>query len=788
MIGNLEIDKSFIIKLCNILDLGMKFVPSIFFSHSNFIRFFLNNLDCNLYNFNKFLFYAKQKFLKNKDNLAISTCTQPRNNTFIYYLNKMNKKNKGPDITWQHETLVLRELMIKTLANKPFSKFLNLKLGEIEILYKFLKEKNFIISPCDKNVGFAIMSKELYRDLSFDHLNSKTYKKLNCNPLKNTIEEIKSEMRSLNSNGHVSDTLFKHLEFDKAKLGKLKIMPKIHKSKFGIRPIIASINHPTSLLSFVIDFIFQPLVIKNETYLKDSQNLIQICENKEINKEKSLELGTADFESLYTNLDPSKTIERICDYLNSINFKNEHISLYGIKTFLLIIFNKNVFSYENNFYIQLIGIAMGCKCGPSVANLCLYIQEINWVRLNKPIIYQRFIDDIVYLNKNGLDKNDLINQFDNLKLNFVTAKKVQFLDLNIEIDNLRNKLKFSLYTKPTNTFQYLHKNSNHPKHIFNNIPKSLFIRIRRNCSDDTDYYYNSGILLLQLKERGYDFDFLFKILCQIGRLERENLIKYKEKRSENDQNSLRLCMGYDHNYFDLKKDILLNFQTVCKQYEWLNDFKLNITNSILPNLKKILIENFYFDYNNLFFTKNCKTPNCSICKYTLKCNYLNIGKFKLPLKCKSDCKSCGIVYIIKCTKCNIFYIGESEFSAIKRMSQHLYDISNFVPYGLGNCKIVKINNNHVSLNKRPKRLMKTKNFNIVIFRKEKKISEVAEHFNLKGHCKDLYFKFCIFDKDLQDKNIRQSVETDLMNILKNFGPILNKKIPNFKFVKKLCFS
>ena len=88
---------------------------------------------------------------------------------------------------------------------------------------------------------------------------------------------------------------------------------------------------------------------------------------------------------------------------------------------------------------------MGCKCGPSVANLCLYIQEINWVRLNKPIIYRRFIDDIVYLNKNGLDKNDLISQFDNLKLNFVTAKKVQFLDLNIEIDKLRNKLKFSLY-------------------------------------------------------------------------------------------------------------------------------------------------------------------------------------------------------------------------------------------------------------------------------------------------------------------------------------------------------
>ena len=72
----------------------------------------------------------------------------------------------------------------------------------------------------------------------------------------------------------------------------------------------------------------------------------------------------------------------------------------------------------------------------------------------------------------------------------------------------------------------------------------------------------------------------------------EKLIEYKEKRSENDQNSLRFCIGYDHNYIDLKKDILLNFQTVCKQFEWLNDFKLNITNSILPNLKKILMRTF----------------------------------------------------------------------------------------------------------------------------------------------------------------------------------------------------
>ena len=689
---------------------------------------------------------------------------------------------------WQHETLVLRQLMIKTLAEKPFNNLLNLSNEQIEVLIKFLKEKQFVICPCDKNVGFAILSKELYHNLSLDHLNSNnTYEKLESDPLKATLNILKSEMDSLNKNGHISDTLFKHLNFEKCKLGKFKIMPKIHKNKFGIRPIIASINHPTSLLSFVIDFIFQPLIIKNETYLKDSQNLIQFCEDLKLDNLNELEIGTADFESLYTNLNPSKTIEKICCYLDSIKYNNEHINIYGISKFLSLIFTKNIFKYENYFYIQLIGIAMGCKCGPSVSNLFLYISEINWVRLNKPILYRRFIDDIVYLNKSKINKNELMNQFDNLKLNFVTAKKVQFLDLNIEIDSLKKKLKFSLYTKPTNTFQYLHKSSNHPKYIFNNIPKSLFIRIKRNCSDDQDYYFHAGILLLQLKNRGYEFNFLFKILCQIGRLDRKNFIRYNDKKSLNEVNSIRLCISYDHNYLDLKKDSLFNFKIISEQFEWLNNFKLDFTNSILPNIKKLFIDNFYFNYNKSFTTKKCKSKDCSICKFSLNYSFLKIGNFKLPLKCNSNCVSRGIVYIIKCIKCDVFYIGESEFTGKKRISQHLYDIKNFVPYGLKNCKIITMNSNRKH-SKRPKRLLKTKDFNVVIFRKEKKISEVAEHFNLKGHCKDLYFRFCIFEKNLLEKEIRQSVETDLMNVIKTFGSILNKKIPNFKFVKKLCFS
>jgi len=115
MINNINIDTEYLIKLCDILDLGMKFIPTTFEKHIYFLKFFLNNLDCSLYNFNKFLFYSKMS-LKNKN------CTRTEkgtyNKTFIHYLNQFNSKSikNENEIELQHETLSLRKIMIKTLS------------------------------------------------------------------------------------------------------------------------------------------------------------------------------------------------------------------------------------------------------------------------------------------------------------------------------------------------------------------------------------------------------------------------------------------------------------------------------------------------------------------------------------------------------------------------------------------------------------------------------------------------------------------------------------------------
>jgi hypothetical protein len=67
-------------------------------------------------------------------------------------------------------------------------------------------------------------------------------------------------------------------------------------------------------------------------------------------------------------------------------------------------------------------------------------------------------------------------------------------------------------------------------------------------------------------------------------------------------------------------------------------------------------------------------------------------------------------------------------------------------------------------------------------------SEVAQHFNLRGHNLEEHFKFTVFISNIDDDIKRKSIETDLINILilKKIN-IINKKIPNFEYINHLTF-
>ena len=236
---------------------------------------------------------------------------------------------------------------------------------------------------------------------------------------------------------------------------------------------------------------------------------------------------------------------------------------------------------------------------------------------------------------------------------------------------------FSLYIKPTNTFQYLLKDSNHPEFIFKNIPKSLFIRIRRICSDYTDYLYFSRLYIKQLISRGYDYDKLSKTRFLVGNLDRADILPYKIKNNNKyDYKSIKLKFNFDLNFSTIKKDFRLYFNSIQNSCLFLEKTKtkLDLTLKIEKNLKLLFVNNFKMSNFSNNRMKACN--KCINCKLVYNVNHIKLGSVNIPLFSSGNCNSENCIYIITCIKCKIYYVGQTNNMRL-RINNHKSYIKNF---------------------------------------------------------------------------------------------------------------
>ena len=68
------------------------------------------------------------------------------------------------------------------------------------------------------------------------------------------------------------------------------------------------------------------------------------------------------------------------------------------------------------------------------------------------------------------------------------------------------------------------------------------------------------------------------------------------------------------------------------------------------------------------------------------------------------------------------------------------------------------------------------------------LSEVAVHFNKKGHNTERDFRFCVFENNVNNESYRKSIETDLINLFVKTNTIINVKKPSIKTIKYFTFQ
>ena len=102
-------------------------------------------------------------------------------------------------------------------------------------------------------------------------------------------------------------------------------------------------------------------------------------------------------------------------------------------------------------------------------------------------------------------------------------------------------------------------------------------------------------------------------------------------------------------------------------------------------------------------------------------------------------------------KCKIFFVGKTRKTFKQRISQHLDDIFNFIPF------------------------------------RRKFYKVVAVYFNLKGQNYLNDFKWAIYKDKLNDNLKRKSVEMDLINFLNKFHITCINIRKEKNILNTLCF-
>ena len=371
------------------------------------------------------------------------------------------------------------------------------------------------IKPVDKGGGFLSdyldeMSSQL--KAKFTHENGSSshyYEKTDMKSLdiqKKSVIQIIEKGVQLN----LISKADKNIMLPSGKPNRLYGLPKVHKGiKEGknippCRPIVSNSGSNTEMISAFVDYYSKHLVKDLNSYVQDSPDFLRIIESEnDIGPQlKNAFPVTVDVTSLYTSIPANGVNGGIQAFRGFLNTRSPEEKITMPTDYLMecleLVLNGNIFTFNEELYIQKIGTAMGTKLAPTYACLFMGRFEEDFLQTKwkgtQPKIYRHYIDDIVFILEGSEQElqlfiRELNNHHSHIKFtaNYdIKTKSVPFLDMQVSI-NKDGFIKTDLFTKETAKIQYLLPSSSHPGHITKNIPYSLCYRLLRLCSDPCDF-------------------------------------------------------------------------------------------------------------------------------------------------------------------------------------------------------------------------------------------------------------------------------------------------------------
>ena len=157
--------------------------------------------------------------------------------------------------------------------------------------------------------------------------------------------------------------------------------------------------------------------------------------------------------------------------------------------------------------VQWLGMVMAYMA-PTYANIFMGAIKRRLMGFfpDNPLVWLRYKDDIFLIWTHGRAKLEAFIQHANTfhpTIKFTSNISTTQIFIEVMVTLLGNYIHTDFYSKPTNTFNYLHWSSCHPQHTKLSIPYSLAFRLVRVCSSEAALTRRLNYLKHHLKKRGF---------------------------------------------------------------------------------------------------------------------------------------------------------------------------------------------------------------------------------------------------------------------------------------------
>ncbi|CAF3206763.1 unnamed protein product, partial [Rotaria sp. Silwood2] len=157
-----------------------------------------------------------------------------------------------------------------------------------------------------------------------------------------------------------------------------------------------------------------------------------------------------------------------------------------------LVLDTNSFAYEHKYYRQIRGGAMGSAFTQTLANIYMLNWEQQFIKDQQEHqeIYGRYIDDVFMTTNSTYEEmkarlDNAHRKDPNIRISYCIQSTIDFLDVTVNNDN--GHLKTYIFYKSAAEPYILPYTSDHPKHVFRNIPYAALLRAARICSNVEEF-------------------------------------------------------------------------------------------------------------------------------------------------------------------------------------------------------------------------------------------------------------------------------------------------------------